>query len=124
MKTMLRKLMLLPLLLLAFGAVSCTDDEELEEELVGRWRYYYEEPGLFEEEILSFNSWGTWESVYRRVNAFNPFHSTYENDWGTYEVTFGELVLYSDKYNDISTYDIDFSRNRLYLDDTEYERVR
>jgi hypothetical protein len=124
MKTMLRKLMLLPLLLLAFGAVSCTDDEELEEELVGRWRYYYEEPGLFEEEILSFNSWGTWESTYRRVNAFNPFHSTYENDWGTYEVILGKLVLYSDRHSDIHKYDLEFRHGRLYLDDTEYERVR
>lgn len=117
--------MLLPLLFVALGLVSCDDDDwKLEERLVGEWGYYYEDHEMYEEEIFNFTPQGMWTSSYRYGDIWGHIESTV--DGGYFEVNYGRLVLYSEFFDDVRTYDIRFFRDRMYMSDghNEMEYVR
>lgn len=119
MKTILRKTMLLPVMLAAFLLTSCeNEDWRLEEEIIGSWSYYYEDNFMFEEEEFSFTPSGNWTYIYNYQNARGEKQS--DVDGGTYEISYGRLLLYSNFYRDQYTYDVEIYGNRLVLRNGEY----
>lgn len=119
MKTILRKTILLPVMLAAFLLTSCeNEDWRLEEEIIGSWSYYYEDNFMFEEEEFSFTPSGNWTYIYNYQNARGEKQS--DVDGGTYEISYGRLLLYSNFYRDQYTYDVEIYGNRLVLRNGEY----
>lgn len=119
MKTILRKTMLLPVMLAAFLLTSCeNEDWRLEEEIIGSWSYYYEDNFMFEEEEFSFTPSGNWTYIYNYQNARGEKQS--DVDGGTYEISYGRLLLYSNFYRDQYTYDVEIYGNKLVLRNGEY----
>ena len=120
MKKILRNTMLLTMLLVTMGLASCeSDDWRLEQEIVGAWRWYYEDRDLYEEVTYSFTEDGNWVYVYLYEDVYGRYHS--EVDGGYYSINLGHLNLYSNFYNDTYSYEIDIHRNRMYFWDGEYE---
>lgn len=119
MKTILRKTILLPVMLAAFLLTSCeNEDWRLEEEIIGSWSYYYEDDFMFEEEEFSFTPSGNWTYRYNYQSTRGEYQS--EVDGGTYEISYGRLLLYSNFYRDQYTYDVEIYGNRLVLRNGEY----
>lgn len=125
MEKLLRKSLVIPFLFMAFGLVSCdNDDWRMEERLVGEWVYYYEDRDMIEEERFCFTREGLWTSTYYYDDIWGP--SVTRVDGGYFEVELGRLKLYSSYYDDIRVFDVEFRGNRLYLwnGDVEMEYIR
>lgn len=127
MKTILRKTMLLPVMLAAFLLTSCeNEDWRLEEEIIGRWSYLYEDKYKFEEETYNFTPQGDWTYQYLYRDVYGEDEAVV--DAGTYEISFGRLVLYSNFSNESYSYSLTINgpmlelRNGSYY--AEFERIR
>lgn len=120
MKKILRNTILLTMLFVTMGFVSCdNDDWRLEQEIVGAWGWYYEDRELYEEVTYSFTPDGNWVYVYMYEDIYGRYHS--EVDGGYYSINYGQLNMYSNFYNDTYCYEVDIHGNRMYLWDGEYE---
>lgn len=125
MEKLLRKSLVIPFLFMAFGLLSCDDDDwRMEERLVGEWVYYYEDRDMIEEERFVFTPDGRWSSTYYYSDVWGKRDSRI--DGGYFEVDYGRLKLYSNYFDDILIFDVEFRGNRLYLWDgnVELEYIR
>lgn len=120
MKKIFAKLMLLPLLFTAMGVVSCGEDEEMKDDIVGVWRYYNVILDTTEEELIEFDSYGYWSRISKMYNEkYGSRNIARQGD--EYEVLRGRVIMYSNK-EVVYKHALRFDGDKMYLDKREYKR--
>ena len=119
MKNMLSKCCLPVIAALSLLFTSCdSNDQFLEDKIVGSWSSVYEDATVFEEEVYDFDHNGCWTYRYVYENMYGE--DIHEVDAGTYYISYGQLKLKS-KFNDKQySYSLSIYSNKMILRDGDY----